>query len=163
MNELKNTVLFRRLSKEHWLKIEPLLELKVMGTNTIISTAGSPGDSLYFIAKGSVLLLYPHDENKYPLLILHEGEYFGEFSVLQPGTRLLSAKAADNCTLAKISHDALEQLRKDAPDAHWALTNTLIRLIHLKARYLIPDQLEALGQLVLSGRIGPGSQNQSAT
>lgn len=158
MDNIKNTVLFRKLGADHWAAIQACIDLEVVGTNTMLTTATSQGDTLYYIVKGSVLLLMSIDGTEHPLLVLHAGEYFGEFSVLQPGTRVFSAKAAENCTLAKISHTSLAEVRTENPAAHWAFASNLLRLVNLKARFLLPIYKGDLETLLLAGKIGPTHQ-----
>ncbi len=156
MEQLKNTVLFRKLSANAWQKIQQILQLQELSTNTIVTSAGNPGDSLYFIVEGSVLVSMSAEETELPVLLLKKGEYFGELSVLQPGSRLVSTKTADNTVLAKISHNNLESIRVNDPQAHWEFVQILIKLNSVKSRVIAPQIATYLGQMTRSGKIGPG-------
>lgn len=156
LDSLKNTVLFRRLSADTWTALQPVVEVMDLSTNTVVITAGAAGDSLYFIAEGSVLLQIPDQSGEIPLLVLGRGEYFGELSILQPGPRLLSAKTADNTKLVRITAARLETMRKKSPDAHWEFVQTLLKLHTIKARMTAGFTVKEITALAAAGRIGPG-------
>lgn len=155
LDELKNTVLFRRLSPASWQALQTAVEVMDLSTNTVVITAGAAGDSLYFIAEGSVLLQIPDQSGEIPLLVLGRGEYFGELSILQPGPRLLSAKTADNTKLVRLTAARLEVLRQSAPAAHWEFVQTLLKLHSIKARMTAGFTVKEITALATAGRIGP--------
>lgn len=132
--QARKNIVFRKIPESSWQQVLPMLEEERFGTNVAICHAGSLGDSMYIIAKGSVLLQLSDGDRERPLLILQTGEFFGERSVISPGLRLLTAKAIEATTLVRLRSESLQRLQKSSPEAHWDVVQSLMRLNDVKAR-----------------------------
>ena len=72
-------------------------ELDIVNLNSgdILFHEGDPGEHLYVVVEGELeILKAPDTDDELILNLLHEGEYLGEMSLLQPGgSRTASARA----------------------------------------------------------------------
>jgi predicted component of type VI protein secretion system len=93
--------------------------------------AGEQGEVMYIVESGEVDLVDPLGT----IANLQAGDFFGEMSLLEPGGRRSTAKAASACSLLPIDALTLDQLLKNHPEV-------LIRLLRKLAQKLQENRLE---------------------
>jgi phosphoserine phosphatase RsbU/P len=106
-----------------------LTELDVVNLNSgdILFREGDPGEHLYIVVKGELeILMAPDTDNELILNLLHEGEYLGEMSLIQPGGhRTASARARGDVVLFSMSRIQFKDLLKRHP----YLANAMVRVL----------------------------------
>jgi hypothetical protein len=85
---LRATALFVELTLEEMRRFWEVAELRRVVCGTQIMTEGAEGDGLYLIKRGSVYVTKERQGKPEILVQLHPGEYFGEMSLMDPGSRV---------------------------------------------------------------------------
>jgi len=93
---LKSTVLFRGSSKEELELVNGLFQERLIKPNTTIFTEKMHSESLYVIKSGSVriTMMVGEGEEK-SLLLLGQGEFFGELALIQEADRQVTARVEE--------------------------------------------------------------------
>lgn len=93
----------------------------------ILFHEGDAGEHLYIVVKGELeILMAPDTNNELILNLLHEGEYLGEMSLIQPGGhRTASARARGDVVLLSMSRTQFKDLLKRHP----YLANSMVRVL----------------------------------
>ena len=77
-------------------------------------------ESHFYIIEVGEILIFSKDKSgqKVEIARLKSGETFGEFALIDKGSRTASAQAVTNCTMMKISSEGYEMMLGDLPT--WA-------------------------------------------
>ena len=106
-----------------------MVELDVVNLRSgeILFNEGDAGEHLYVVVKGVLeILMAPGTSNELILNILHEGEYLGEMSLIQPGGhRTASARARGDVVALSMSRTQFKDLLKRHPH----LANAMVRVL----------------------------------
>jgi serine phosphatase RsbU (regulator of sigma subunit) len=106
-----------------------MAELAVVNLRSgeILFREGDPGEHLYIVVKGELeILMAPDTNNELILNLLHEGEYLGEMSLIQPGGhRTASARARGDVVTLSMSRTQFKDLIKRHPH----LANAMVRVL----------------------------------
>ena len=94
--------------------------------DTIISE-GDDGDAAFFIVAGSVEVIIGRGVDARRLGLLKEGETFGEMSLIEPGPRSATVKAATDVEGLAISYEEFIAAIEDHPERAVAFMKTLVR------------------------------------
>ena len=103
------------------------LDVVNLRSGEILFHEGDPGEHLYGVMKGELeILMAPDTKNELILNILHEGEYLGEMSLIQPGGhRTASARARGDVVALSMSRTQFKDLLKRYP----YLANAMVRVL----------------------------------
>jgi diguanylate cyclase (GGDEF)-like protein len=96
MNELRKVHLFRDLPDTALAEIEPYLKPQPYAAGETIFNKGDPGDQIFFIESGQVVVFDPA-AGGVPVRTFGEGGMFGELAVIDRNPRTLSALAESDC------------------------------------------------------------------
>jgi serine phosphatase RsbU (regulator of sigma subunit) len=106
-----------------------MAELDVVHLNSgdTLFHEGDPGEHLYVVVSGELeILMAPDTSDELILNILHEGEYLGEMSLIQPGgLRTASARARGDIVLLSMSRDQFRDLLQRHPELSATMVNVL--------------------------------------
>ncbi len=77
-------------------------------------------ESHFYIIEAGEILIFTKDKSgqKVEIARLKSGETFGEFALIDKGSRTASAQAVTDCTMMKISSEGYEMMLGDLPT--WA-------------------------------------------
>src|SRR5262249_30082030 len=84
----------------------------------VLSRAGEPGDSMFIVVEGGIELSVKDKAGQ--KIVLHTptaGEFFGELSLLDGGSRTATATAAEASSLYVLDREDMLQLFKKRPEA----------------------------------------------
>jgi len=96
--------LFSKLEPAELAGLSSLLREKKVQANQPVFWIGDKGDDLYVIDTGRVQVSYPDETGKEQVLaVLHEGEFFGDLSLLDGGVRTASVRTIDPCVFYSLS------------------------------------------------------------
>jgi CRP-like cAMP-binding protein len=110
---------------------------------------GDPGDSLYVIVEGSVVVVVSSENgDRMVLTRLHAPDVLGEIALLDGGPRSAAAEAAEDTTALMLSRAAFLDLTREHP----SLTDQLLRSLGALVRRL-SEQAADFVFLDLGGRI----------
>ena len=130
--------LFRRLSQSEKAALIRLFVEETVGPNVRIFQENTQGNSLYVLIEGSVLLTREVDGSPVPLVTVKAGECFGEFALVVPGIRLLSAKTTTLTTYARLTHENFLKFCEKHPAAGMTIRNQILKQIAVKLGALEP-------------------------
>lgn len=147
--------LFRRLSQADKAQLLRVMQEDTVTPNALVFQEDTRGDALYIIVKGAILLQRNVDNSPVPLAQLQKGESFGELAVINPGNRLLTAKAIESGLLVKLTSEGLAELEKKAPEAALAVRLRILDHFLIKIRHLQPAWEAVIKQGIdaLDGRL----------
>ncbi len=111
-----------------------------------IFSMGDKSDQIYFVRKGAVKLVLPlTGEMIHHLLTVSMGDFFGEMSFLDKGTRSADAIAADDVMLYILSRNQFEKINEAHPEIAGIFFERLASAISQRLR-LTNIELMALGE-----------------
>lgn len=102
---------FSALNKDRLTEVARIASIEKYKAREKLFSYGDPGDKLYIIIEGKVRVgreLPGMGEEAFA--ILKKGNYFGELSLIDEGTRSADAVIHEKCTLLCISHGDFEEL-----------------------------------------------------
>lgn len=99
---------------------------KYPSKSTIIY-AGDDSDALYYITKGTVMVIIEDDEGREMIMAyLNEGDFFGEMGLFdKTANRSAWIKAKTECEVAEISYAKFKQLVKEDVDILFAVSTQI--------------------------------------
>jgi len=127
-------------------------------TKTTLIHAGEKADTLYYLVKGSAMVMVKDEEGKEMILsYLSQGEFFGEVGLFEENqTRSASVKARTTCEIAEVSYKKFRQLIQVNPEILMYLTAQLSHRLQNTSR-----QVTNLAFLDVAGRIAQTLMNLS--
>lgn len=108
--------LFDSFSHEELLAVMRGLELQVFDPGDIIVTEGDAGDSLFILASGIVKAFVREGPKQRHVRTLHDGDFFGEISLLSGGRRTATVTAATHCELLELGRAAVDSIAATHPN-----------------------------------------------
>ncbi len=103
--------LFAELSATEIADVMRLLRAQTVEAGTVITAAGEPAHSMYFISSGTVEIDLPREK-----LRLSDGAFFGEMAVLRRARRSADVVALTHCRLLLLDSEDLHYLMQKKSD-----------------------------------------------
>lgn len=115
---LSNISLFQQLDDDERSVLAASMAERSVRVGDVLFKAGDPGDSMFIVHTGSVEL-YVKDKagQKIVLHVATPGEFFGELSLLDGGSRTATGCATAEGELWVLDREDLQQLFRKRPDA----------------------------------------------
>lgn len=133
--------LFAQLDADEREVLAQVMSHRTIAPGERLFHSGDPGDSMFIVEKGSVEL-YVNDTTGQKI-VLHTsqpGDFFGELSLLDGGSRTASAKALEETTLLVLDREDLLQLFRKRPDAALDMLAVMGRMTR-KANALLRERV----------------------
>jgi CRP-like cAMP-binding protein len=109
--------LFSMLDRESFLSTLRRLRLRWFSRGERIVEEGQPGDCLYVVVQGSVVVVRePSGQPRQTLALLGEGSFFGEMALVSGAPRLATVLGADEGLLFALDRPAVAQLEALHPE-----------------------------------------------
>jgi phosphoserine phosphatase RsbU/P len=126
-NLLAHIPFFTDLPNDELDRLQSELEVVNLRAGEILLREGEAGEHLYIVVSGELeILMGPGQENELILNIIHEGEYIGEMSLLQPdGLRTTSARAYSDVVLLSMSRLQFKELLNRHPELAKSMVSVL--------------------------------------
>ena len=127
LNLLARISFFTALPAAELDRLVAELDVVHLNSGDILFHEGDPGEHLYVVVSGELeILMGPGTDDELILNILHEGEYLGEMSLIQPGgLRTASARARGDVTLLSMSRDQFKDLLARHPELSAMMVSVL--------------------------------------
>lgn len=109
-NFLKEFPIFQEMTASERMNIADALVPKKFEDAEIIIKQGKPGQEMFFIESGEVLITKKVDGKEMELIRLHKGQYFGELALLSNQARQASAQAVGETKCAMLDVKTFERL-----------------------------------------------------
>ncbi|MFL6515375.1 MAG: DUF1003 domain-containing protein [Chthoniobacterales bacterium] len=115
---LKEVPLFQLLDDNERAELAAQLDLVAFSPGDVIFEYGEPGDSIYVISVGEVEVFFKNDTGERIVLeVASRGDFFGELSMLDSGTRSASVVATQDTQALRLDRDDLEKFLRLRPSA----------------------------------------------
>jgi hypothetical protein len=116
------TPLFRGMSRNEILAVIRGLNLLSVGSGEILVSEGEPGDSLFVLTTGRCRAYVRNPQGKnVEVRQLHEGDFFGEISVLSGKPRTATITTTMPCELLELDRATLASIIKSHPNVRKVL------------------------------------------
>jgi hypothetical protein len=107
--------LFDDFSREELMALMHGLELQVYDPGDVIVAQGDAGASLFIVASGILKAFVKHDTKHRQVRTLHDGDFFGEISILRGTPRTATVTAATRCELLELDRATLDNITARHP------------------------------------------------
>lgn len=146
---LEKVSLFAHVPQEYLAQLEKLSVMRRYTKNTVLVTEGDESTHLYVIQKGTASAYLTNDDGRQVNLnYMHDGEYFGELSLLDGKPRSASVMTITDCEILLLPRAALLDLMQKHPEFSMQL------LIELTGRVRnLTDSVKDLALLDVYGRV----------
>lgn len=101
--------IFEQLSPEDHRVLTGLWHRRTLRKGQVLFKKGDAGDSMFVIEEGSIEISVPVDapQKQMAVSVLHEGEFFGELSIIDGLPRTATATAIEDCRLLEMKREEL--------------------------------------------------------
>ncbi|WP_115717208.1 cAMP-activated global transcriptional regulator CRP [Gallaecimonas mangrovi] len=136
---------------------DPVLErflshchVKQYGAKAPIIHQGEKADTLYYVVKGSVVVLIKDDEGKEMILsYLNQGDFFGELGIFEEEpVRTAWVRTKSQCQIAEMSYQKFRQIIQQDPEILFKLSTQMAKRLSFTSR-----KVGDLAFLDVAGRI----------
>ncbi|MCK4813962.1 MAG: Crp/Fnr family transcriptional regulator [Candidatus Marinimicrobia bacterium] len=148
--DLEEIPLFDGIKSSDLEKIAQYFIYKIYKRNQLIIIEGDIGKHFFIIKKGKVKISRSNNDGQEIILaLLHEGDFFGELSILDEDTCSASVCSQQSCEILCIQHENFKKLLTSIPDLSYCL------LCHMAQRIRTSNQcIENLNNHNSTKRIG---------
>ncbi|WP_406668088.1 cAMP-activated global transcriptional regulator CRP [Gallaecimonas sp. GXIMD1310] len=125
-------------------------QIKQYKAKTPLINQGDQADTLYFVVKGSVVVLIKDEDGKEMILsYLNQGDFFGELGLFEEEpVRTAWIRTKSQCQIAEISYQQFRQFSQQDPDILMRVASQMARRIRQTSR-----KVGDLAFLDVAGRI----------
>ena len=143
-SDLENVLMsmppFKKVGTKYIRLLLKLIHNRVYAANEYIFYQGDPGIGLYIIIKGEVLITQTdRDGDRFELVRLGKGDFFGEVALLDEEFRSASALAVKDSTLAVIFKPDLDDFIEEYPRQGILILRGLSQMIATRLRNMNQD------------------------
>ncbi|MEY2440348.1 MAG: family transcriptional regulator, cyclic receptor protein [Verrucomicrobiota bacterium] len=115
---LKEVPLFQLLDDHERSELAGQLDVVAFGAGETVFNYGEPGDAIYVISSGEVEVFFKNDTGERIVLeVATRGDFFGELSMLDQGTRSASVVATQETQALRLDRNDLEKFLSLRPGA----------------------------------------------
>jgi len=120
---LRRVPLFADLDRRSLEAIGVLAREVRMPAGHVVMLEGSPGDTFYVIAEGTLRI----ERGGGTVRSMTAGGFLGEIALLDHGPRTATATSVTDCRLLAIEHHAFDRLMQTFPDLHRMVRTAISR------------------------------------
>lgn len=137
--------IFKELSPEHLTQVQAIAQHKEVAKGQAIFSEGDIGDAMYIIEQGRVRLTHTVSLGiEKTLLVLEEGNLFGEMALMTTGTRSATATAEEDCSLLIFRQDAFFSLIQNHQDIGIIILRNMLQLLTDRLRITTNGYLQSI-------------------
>jgi CRP/FNR family cyclic AMP-dependent transcriptional regulator len=126
---LANISLFQQLDDDERNVLAGAMLERPAKVGEVLFKTGDPGDSMFIVKSGKVeLFVKDKAGQKIVLHVSEPGEFFGELSLLDGGSRTATGNVVEDGTLLVLDREDLQQLFRKRPDAALDMLATMGRM-----------------------------------
>jgi uncharacterized membrane protein len=134
---LAGVPLFQDLNDHERADLAKIVEEIQFGAGQIIFSVGDPGDAMYIVNAGEVEIYFKDATgNKIVLETPGQGEFFGELSLLDQGSRTANAVTVTEVSALRIDQDDLDALFRAHPHAALSVLKAMGRRVRRNTELL---------------------------
>jgi len=123
VDETLKIPIFEKLSASDKQLLSELWERRSLKEGEVLFVKGDPGSSMFVIEKGTIEISVPIGGRNEKLRIshLHEGDFFGELSLIDGRTRTATATATEDCRLIQMNRQEFISFLLERPEVAIAM------------------------------------------
>ncbi|MGV3523116.1 MAG: Crp/Fnr family transcriptional regulator [Candidatus Sericytochromatia bacterium] len=145
----KDGTLFGNLSDEELQQLAQIARERRFERNQVIFYEGDLGGSLHLIASGTVKIVVMADDGREHILgLLHEGDFYGEVSLIDGQPRSATAIALEKLTIVMIAREDFVRLLRENPEMSLKIMVTLCQRLRRTDKHV-----ESLAFRTAPGRV----------
>lgn len=123
---LENIEFFHGMSKRQHTELAGMMKVIKYKKNTIIINQGDLSRSLFVIVYGRLKVSATDEQgNQTIFTFMHDGDYFGELSLLDEAPRSATVSSVEDCTVLNLDHTMFKDFMDSHPNACWPLFRSL--------------------------------------
>jgi CRP/FNR family cyclic AMP-dependent transcriptional regulator len=146
---LRAVPLFAHLGEEELRRLAAAVRERSYPKQSIIVFEDDPGDALYIVVDGQVkVVLIGEDGREVILSVLHEGDFFGEMSLIDDEPRSAHVIAMEDARLLVLRREDFQRALEETPRIALGLLRALSRRLRRA-----DDKIGALVLLDVLGRV----------
>jgi CRP-like cAMP-binding protein len=146
---LANIPLFASIDPQALQVLQSRMQRRCFDRGETIFFKGDPGDTLYVILSGEVkIVLASEDGQESILIVLNDGDFFGEMALFDDKPRSADAVTVNPTTLLALHRDDFEQFVREHPEVAFPIFRSLTAKLRRTT-----DRLEDLIFLDLPARV----------
>jgi PPM family protein phosphatase len=132
--------MFRYLSYKELVRVTNITDMIEPATDTVIFSAGQPGDAMYIVMSGAVRLT----KGDTTVAQLGKGHHFGEMSLVDRSVRSLTATATEATRLVVIRRKDFYEIIKREPALATKMLWSFVQTLGQRLRKTTSDLSDAL-------------------
>ena len=127
MNVISKIPIFDKLSPSDQELLAELWERRVLKEGEVLFVKGEVGSSMFVIEKGTIEISVPLGSKKERLRIshLHDGDFFGELSLIDGQPRTATATATEECSLLQMKRQEFVTFLLERPKVAIAMISEI--------------------------------------
>lgn len=134
---LKEIPLFQFMEDKEREELAAQLQQVKYAEGDMIFHVGDPGDAMYVISSGEVEIFFKNDTGERIVLErAGQGDFFGELSFFECGSRMASVQAVKNTEVFRLDHEHLRRFLEVRPQAAMHLLAAMGRRLRMTAERL---------------------------
>jgi CRP-like cAMP-binding protein len=140
LSELADSPLFKGLARKEIEFLRSSFSERKFGEGKTVFIENMPGEALYLVKEGTVRIsqmLAEGDEQI--MIVLGAGDIFGEMAIIDGGTRVSTARIAEEATLYSLSAKSFETLAAANPRLGMQLLLNVVRIFSTRMRDATSD------------------------
>ncbi|MEM9530944.1 MAG: Crp/Fnr family transcriptional regulator [Pseudomonadota bacterium] len=146
---LERSSLFGDLSGDILEQLASLVRFREVAKNTLLFDMGDPGDALYGVAEGKVLIfINAPDGREFSLTVMEAGDVFGEIALVDGRPRTGAARTLERSRLMVIERDPFVRVL----DEHPTMARELLMLLCDRIRWS-SQLIEEFSLMPVQGRL----------
>jgi CRP/FNR family transcriptional regulator, cyclic AMP receptor protein len=154
---LENVSLFAQIPPHFLAQLEKLSVSRKYPKNTVLVTEGDDSTHLYVIRKGTAsAYLNNEDGRQVNLNYMHDGDYFGELSLIDGKPRSASVITITDCEIILVSKTHFHELLGQYPEFAMVLLTELTRRVRE-----LTDSVKDMALLDVYGRVSSALEKLS--
>jgi transcriptional regulator with AAA-type ATPase domain/polyferredoxin len=116
LQSLRNSFIFASIPPEHLEFVLARADVLELASDTLIFSEGDPGDALYVVVEGSVVVFSTNEEGvDVALAELDAGDSFGEMALLTGEPRSASVRASQDTRVLRLMKNDFDRLLDEQP------------------------------------------------
>jgi CRP-like cAMP-binding protein len=146
---LRRVPLFSHLSETELARLADVSRERSYPKNSVILFEDDPGDALYMVVNGQVkVVLIGEDGREVILSVLHEGDFFGEMSLVDDEPRSAHVIAMQDANLLVLRREDFQRKLQETPTLAFGMLRELSRRLRRA-----DDKIGGLVLLDVNGRV----------
>jgi small-conductance mechanosensitive channel/CRP-like cAMP-binding protein len=127
IDALSRVDVFRALDAERMDRLSRRLKLLIFGPDETILRQGDPGDSLYVLRSGSVVVRAGAGGSMRNIRTMAAGQFFGEMSLMTGAPRSATVVAASDVECYVVDKEAFQSILEETPELAGTISDVLAR------------------------------------